>query len=61
MVRKRVSAWGSTKSSSGFKLKRRRQIWKELRRIKDEVRMSTRIVEMKVKQNVHGTDDPSEK
>jgi hypothetical protein len=28
--------------------------------MKDEVRMSKRIVEIKVKQNVHGTDEPSE-
>jgi hypothetical protein len=60
MVRNRVSAWGSTKSKSGCKLKRRRQIWRALRGMKDEVRMSKRIVEIKVKQNVHGTDEPSE-
>jgi len=61
MVRNRISAWGSTKSSSGCKLKRRRQICKALRRMKDEVKMFKRIVEMMVKQNVHETDDPSEK
>jgi hypothetical protein len=61
MVRNRGSASGSTKSSSGCKLKRRRQIWKALRRMKDEVRTLKRIVEMKVKQNVRGTDDPNEK
>jgi hypothetical protein len=61
MVRNRVSAWGSTKSSSGCKLKRRRQICKAMRRMKDEVRMFKRSVKMKVKKNVHGTDDSSEK
>ena len=29
--------------------------------MKDEVKMFKRIVEMMVKQNVHETDDPSEK
>ena len=61
MVRNRVSAWWSTKSSSGCKLKRRRHIWKAVRGMKDEVRMFKKSVEMKVKQNVPGADDPSEK
>jgi hypothetical protein len=37
MVRNRVSAWWSTKSSSGCKLNRRRHIWKAVRGMKDEV------------------------
>jgi hypothetical protein len=61
MVRNRVSAWGSTKSSSGCKSRRRRHMWKAMRGMKDEVRMFKKNCGNEVKQNVHGTDDPSEK
>jgi len=47
--------------ASGCKSMRRRHIWKAVRGMKDEVRMFEKNCGNKVEQNVHGTDDPSEK
>jgi hypothetical protein len=46
----------STSSSSRFKLKGKRQILKQQRGMRDKVKVLERIVEMRMTQNVHGTN-----